>query len=95
MLKSKHRPQDLTLIFFGADDAEAQACTLVPGGAHLVKNATRWQFLGAWRLTKPVQRGPLIFTDSRSIPDSDLRDLSRDKLGTGDTLGYVRVKACD
>jgi hypothetical protein len=54
---------------------------MVPGGADLVRNSTRWQLLGVWRLIKPVQRDPLVLTDSRSVPDSDNRDLSRDKLG--------------
>jgi hypothetical protein len=37
----------------------------------------RWQILGLWRPTKPVQRDPLVLADARSVPDSDFRDLDR------------------
>jgi hypothetical protein len=47
--------------------------------AQLIDNATRWQLLGIWRPIKPVKRDPLVLTDSRSIPDSDYKDLPRDK----------------
>ena len=63
---------------FAPDNAEIQARTLVPGGSRLVENASRWQILGIWRPTKPVQRDPLVLADSRTIPDSDYRDLRRD-----------------
>ena len=79
---------------FAADNAETQVRTMVPGGADLVKSATRWQILGVWRPTKPVQRDPLVLTDSRSVPDSDFRDLPRDKnMGTGGEICCVYVKA--
>lgn len=74
-------PSPRSHVDFAQDNAELQACRMVPGGADLVRNSTRWQLLGVWRLIKPVQRDPLVLTDSRSVPDSDNRDLSRDKLG--------------
>jgi hypothetical protein len=64
---------------YAPDNAEVQARNMVPGGADLVENAARWQILGIWRPTKIVRRDPLAVSDSRSIPDSDYRDLSRDR----------------
>lgn len=41
----------------------------------MISAASRWQILGVWRPIKDVHRDPFAFTDSRSIPDSDYRDL--------------------
>lgn len=47
--------------------------------AQLIDNAARWQLLNIWKPIKLVQRDALILTDSRSVPDSDYKDLVRDK----------------
>ena len=47
----------------------------VPGAAEMISTASRWQILGIWKPVKPVRRDPFAFTDSRSVPDSDYRDL--------------------
>lgn len=41
--------------------------------------STRGQILGVWRPTKPVQRDPLVLTDSHFVPDCGYADLSRDR----------------
>jgi len=72
---------------FAPDYAEANAITMAPqGAAELIKNSTRWQLLGVWKPIKVVQRDPLTLTDARSVPDSDYRDLSREKAWPGMNL---------
>ena len=66
-------------IDFAPDYAESNAATMMPEAANLIKNASRWQILGVWSPTKIVKRDPFVLADARTVPDSDLLDLPRDK----------------
>jgi hypothetical protein len=51
-----------------------------------IESGDRWQVLGIWRPLKTVARDPLVLTDSRSVPATDYRDLSREKVLGGKKL---------
>jgi hypothetical protein len=59
-------------------NADVTIGIMVPGATELIQNSTRWQLLGIWTPTKPVERDPLVLTDTRSVSDSEFLDVSRD-----------------
>jgi hypothetical protein len=81
--KQIQAPSQRVHVDFAPANAEATMGIMVPGGTDLIQNSTRWQILGVWTPTKLVNRDPLALMDSRSIPESDYLDLSRDKTARG------------
>lgn len=72
-------PSPRAHIDFAANYAEGMMNHYAPGNTDLIKNSSRWQILGIWTPLKVVQRDPLCLADARTVPDSDLFDLSREK----------------
>lgn len=85
-------PSPRAHIDFAPDFAAANTSTMMPEAAELIKSASRWQILGVWSPTKTVQRDAFVLADGRTVPDSDLLDLPRDKTWPERKLVVTTVK---
>ena len=90
--KTVQPPAPRPHVDFAPDYAAANVCTMAPGADELLKNASRFQVLGAWKPTKVIQRDPLVFADWRTVPESDYLDIVRDKTWPGKGLVASTIK---